>query len=121
MKDIFKDLLDIEGVHGVLVVSAEGKILMTKFAKDHLSEESVSSEVSWDTFVIALGDAVEAEFLYEKIRVYVRKSRTGYIVVIVDDITPISMVRLNCEILLPTIDRMKGPGRLSQILKKKIF
>ena len=121
MKDIFKDVMSIDGVHGIIVISMEGKVLLSKFSETYSEEETHIDRVNWETFVIELSEAAEVEFVFERRRFYIRKSQSGYLLVVLDDIAPISMVRLNCEILLPTIDRMKPGGRISQILRKKIF
>ena len=121
MKDIFKDVMGIEGVHGIFVISNEGKVLLSKFSEAYTEEETHIDQVNWDAFVLELREATEVEFIFDRRRFYIRKSQSGYLLVLLDDIAPISMVRLNCEILLPTIDRMKPSGKISQILRKKIF
>ena len=122
MKDIFKDILGIDGVKGVVMFSVEGKLLMSKFSDNNRKEESRIENINWDAFAIVLMDLAEAEFVFERNRFYIRKSRSGFLLVVLEDISPVSMVRLNCEIVLPTLDRMKpGAGRGSQILRKKIF
>lgn len=122
MKDIFKDILGIDGVKGVVMFSPEGKLLLSKFSDNDREEESRIENINWDAFAIELKDLTEAEFVFERNRFYIRKSRSGFLLVVLEDIAPVSMVRLNCEIVLPTLDRMKpGAGRLSQILRTKIF
>jgi len=122
MKDIFKDILGIDGVKGVVMFSDAGKLLLSKFSDNNREEESRIENINWEAFAIELKDLAEAEFVFERNRFYIRKSRSGFLLVVLEDIAPVSMVRLNCEIVLPTLDRMKpGTGRLSQILRKKIF
>ncbi|MGM0451917.1 MAG: hypothetical protein ACQERN_01970 [Thermodesulfobacteriota bacterium] len=122
MKDIFKDVLGVEGVHGVIVLSAEGALLMTRFVPAFQDEESAVDQADWPHFLSELGDVAEAEFVFDQRRIYVRRSQAGFLLVVLDDIAPISMVRLNCEILLPALDKMKpGSSRIGQILKKRIF
>lgn len=121
MKDIFKDVMGIEGIHGIIVISTEGKLLLSKFSDAYSEEETHIDRVDWGAFVTELDGSAEVEFVFEKRRFYIRRSQSGYLLVVLDDIAPISMVRLNCEILLPTIDRMKPSGKISQILRKKIF
>jgi len=122
MKTILKDLLGIDGVKGVVIFSPEGKLVLSRFSDNYRAEESYIENVSWDTLAVELRDIAEAEFVFERDRFYIRKSHSGFLLVILDDFAPVSMVRLNCEIVLPTLDRMKpGGGRLSQILRKKIF
>ena len=122
MKDIFNDVLGIEGVHGIFVLNADGALLMSKFSPAFKEEEESIDQIDWQRFLSELGDVAEAEFVFDQRRIYVRKSQVGFLLVVLDDIAPISMVRLNCEILLPSLDKMKpGSSRIGQILKKRIF
>ncbi len=121
MKDIFKDIVSIEGVHGVAVVDSEGKLMMSSFSDRYRAEESGLSGVNWNLLLPELADISEAEFVFARLRIYVRKIRPGFFITVLDDIAPLSMVRLNCEILKPSLDRLKQGGRIGQILKKKIF
>lgn len=121
MKDIFKDILGIEGVHGVFVLDGGGRLLLSRFSGDYRDEESRIANVKWDTFIPEFSDIVEAEFVFERRRVYVRKIQHGYFMAVLDDIAPVSMVRLNCEILQSSLDRLKPGGRIGQLLKKRIF
>lgn len=122
MKDIFKDILGIEGVHGVLVVSNEGNLTTSKFSTKFKHEEDSLSQITWGPFIIELSGILDAELIYDSARFYVKKSEAGYLIVILGDDAQISMVRLNCEVLLPSLDRIKPAGkRISEILRKKIF
>ncbi len=122
MKDIFTDILGIEGVHGGIVLTTGGSVALSSFSAQYQDEESAISRVDWNGFTLELTDLKEAEFVFEQIRLYVRKTQAGHLVIVMDDIAPISMVRLNCEILLPELDRVKPAGsKIGQILRKKIF
>ncbi|MBS3809601.1 MAG: hypothetical protein KGY38_05565 [Desulfobacterales bacterium] len=121
MKDIFKDILGIEGVHGVIVLDTEGGVLLSRFSPDYRKEESRISKMSWDSLIRELAGITEAEFVFDRRRIYVRKVQHGFFMAVLDDLAPVSMVRLNCEILQPSLDRLKPGGRIGQILKKRIF
>lgn len=122
MKNIFTDILGIEGVHGAILLNTEGAVAMSSFSTPYQDEESAIAQSDWNGFALELTDLKEAEFLFEQIRLYVRKTAAGSLVVVMDDIAPISMVRLNCEILLPALDRIKPAGsKIGKILRKKIF
>ena len=121
MKEIFKDVLGIEGVHGVILLSREGEIMLSQCPDNYKNEEGRAGKADWKRLAHSLRDAVEAEFIFDRRRIYVRRSQSVFLLVILDDIAPISMVRLNCEILQPALDRIKTGGRLSKLLKKRIF
>ena len=122
MKDIFKDVMGIEGVHGLMVVSNEGSLLLSKFSSDFREEEEKLSQVNWEPFVIEMNTIKDAELIYDSARFYIKKSETGFLIVIIGDNAPISMVRLNCEILLPMLTKIQPASkRIGRILRKKIF
>jgi len=78
MKDIFKDVLGIDGVHGLLVISDEGGLTLSKFSQRFQDEEEKLSRIDWAPFTIELTGINDAELLYENARFYVKKSEVGY-------------------------------------------
>ncbi len=72
MKEIFDDILAMEDVRGVVVFSFEGEILFM--------EPNLEIEKSLPLFIQALGDIREADLIFEKSRIYVRRTDTGYLV-----------------------------------------
>lgn len=122
MKDIFKDVMGLEGVHGLMVVSNEGSVLLSKFSSEFREEEEKLSQVNWEPFTIEMSTIKDAELIYDSARFYIKKSETGFLIVIIGDNAPISMVRLNCEILLPMLTKIQPASkRIGRILRKKIF
>lgn len=122
MKDIFKDVMGIEGVHGLMVVSNEGSLMMSKFSSDFRDEEEKLSQINWEPFTIEMGSIKDVELIYDSARFYIKKSETGFLIVIIGDNAPISMVRLNCEILLPLLTKIQPASkRIGKIFRTKIF
>jgi len=122
MKDIFKDVMGIEGVHGLMVVSNEGSVMLSKFSSDFREEAGKLSEINWEPFTIEMGTIKDAELIYDRTRFYIKKSETGFLIVIIGDNASISMVRLNCEVLLPLLTKIQPAGkRIGKILRKKLF
>ena len=121
MTDMFKDVLGIEGVHGVLLLSENGELSLSQFAADYGSDEGKIKGLDWSSFAKELTGVTEAEIMFDDGRFYIRKTNTGYLMVILEEYAPVSMVRLNCEVLLPTIDKQKTGKGFGQLLRKKIF
>jgi len=105
-----------------LVVSNEGSVMLSKFSPDFKSEAEKLSQINWEPFTIEMGNIKDAELIYDSARFYIKKSETGFLIVIIGDNAPISMVRLNCEILLPLLTKIQPASKkIGKILRKKIF
>ncbi|MEZ4567096.1 MAG: hypothetical protein R2860_09060 [Desulfobacterales bacterium] len=64
----------------------------------------------------------DTELVFDSARFYIKKSEIGFLIVIIGDNAPISMVRLNCEILLPMLSKIQPASkRFGKLLRKKIF
>ncbi|PIP37120.1 MAG: hypothetical protein COX19_17485 [Desulfobacterales bacterium CG23_combo_of_CG06-09_8_20_14_all_51_8] len=69
-----------------------------------------------------MGNVRDAELIYDRARFYIKRSDTGFLIVMIGGNAPISMVRLNCEILLPQLTKIQPVSkRFGKILRKKIF
>jgi hypothetical protein len=122
MKDIFKDVMGIDGVHGLMVLSHEGSVMISKFSPDFRGEEETLSGINWEPFVTEMRAVKDAELVFDSARFYIKKSEIGFLIVIIGDSAPISMVRLNCEILLPMLSKIQPASkRIGKLLRKKIF
>lgn len=105
MKKLFKDILDIGDVKGIMLFSFGGKLVYKEFLAP-LTEEPESKEW-WPLFITSLEGIREADLVYEKGRLYLRKTDIGYLLILMGIFAPIAMVRLNCDILLPSLKQKK--------------
>jgi len=121
MADMFKDVLSIEGVHGVLLFTGEGDVSVSQFTADYQSDAEKIKGIDWSPMVNELSGITEAEIMFDEGRFYIRKTGAGYLMVILDEHAPVSMVRLNCDVLLPTLEKQKAGKGIGQLLRKKIF
>lgn len=119
MKNTFTDITTIEGVHGVIVIAGDGQVTTSEFSSGHEDEKTRLGKFDWSPFVGQLAGIDEAEFVFDNRRLYVRRAKSGYLLVLLDDLAPVSMVRLNCEILLPFLDRINSGRRFGQIFKRR--
>jgi hypothetical protein len=117
MPNLFEDVLKMEDVNGVLLVSPEGEVIVEEFntppSKSHGLNESLPQVIQ------GLKNIREADLVFEKIRLYFRKTEAGYFIVHMGRFAPAAMVRLNCDMLLPSLKQMKGGKGLRNLLKKK--
>jgi predicted regulator of Ras-like GTPase activity (Roadblock/LC7/MglB family) len=120
MKDIFKDLVEISGVRGAVVLNPAGELITSRFSSPY-GKTSAVEKYNWEPFLKALGEVTEADFVFDKGRIYLKKLQAGFLLVIMDDMASVSMVRLNCEILLPEVEALNSGSRIGRIFKKKLF
>ena len=115
MKERFKDILDLEDVQGVLFFSFDGKVIFSEFLS---GRHEKFKAINWLLFINTLKGIQEAEFIFENSRCYMRKAKTGYLLVIMGETALIEMVRLHCDILLPTFEKQeKKPKGLRRFFK----
>ena len=112
MEDNFKEILEIEDVLGALFLSRDGKLLFNAFKDDTLPKLDAHN---WTDMILALGDVRSAEVVYEHKRIYFHRAKEGFIVVITGWFAPMAMVRLNCDVVAPSlaspVKKAKGLAR----------
>jgi hypothetical protein len=112
MKELFNDILSLEDVRGVVVSSLEGEILFT--------EPSLEIDRSLPLFIRALGTVREADLIFEKCRIYVRRTDMGYLMILLGLFASGAMLRLHVDMVLPSLkDRGKGKGLRSLFRRNK--
>lgn len=118
MKDIFQDIIKMENVMGLMVFSFKGETLYKDF---NITLRNEPDKVEWwPLFIGSLRDVREADFLFEKSRIYMRRTEIGYLFILIDAFASIAMLRLNCDILLPALKKLaEGKGKKSLFKKKK--
>jgi hypothetical protein len=117
MKDFFKDIIDIDDVRGILFISFDGKLVFKQFLSNI---PAGIKNLNWPVFIQSMDNIQEAEFIFENSRFYIRKTGTGYIFVVMGERALIEMVRLNCDILLPSMkETQKKPKGLGHLFKLK--
>lgn len=115
MQALFKGVLDLAGINGVVLMSFDGRII---FKHSNNSDNGLSDEWSWKKFAGALEGIKETDLIYEKCRIYIRRSDLGYLLVIMERQAPIAMLRLNCDIILPSLKPVNSPKGLKRFFKK---
>lgn len=118
MKELFTDLLKIEEVKGILLLSVEGEPIFHDFPPGLASR---ISSVDWAAFVGSMDGVREADLVFESMRVYIRKTDPGYLMVLMEPFAPSAMIRLNCDVLLPSLKKLKIPGRSGGQTKVFVF
>jgi hypothetical protein len=116
MKAIFKELLDTADVEGVLLVSFEGSVVFKAFSAA-FPEQNVNGLIG--PLITTMDKAREADVVFQRKRLYIRRTDNGFIMIFMGSFAPIAMVRLNCDMLLPQLSQGKKPKKRWGLFKKK--
>ena len=116
MKELFSDILSMQDVKGVILFSLEGEIIFDEFVSPTSEEPGMDQ---WIPIIQSLRGIREADFVFERGRIYVRKAASGYLMFFLGAFAPSAMLRLNCDILLPSLKHANTPKGLGRLFKKK--
>jgi len=112
MRDLFERILNEDDIKGVVLLSRDGTVVFHEFVGDaghNLPEVALLAKTP------VLGEAKEVEVLYENDRIYMRMFPEGLIVVWMGAFARVAMIRLSCEVLVPSLGKAlsaKGWRRL---------
>jgi hypothetical protein len=116
MRDIFKDIIELEDIAGILLISREGRVLF----KEVLAVDSRKfDEISWVRPLWKILDmADELELLFENGRLYVRKAAGGVLLFFLGNFAPFAMVRMKCDILIPKLENSFNGKKKSRFFRR---
>jgi hypothetical protein len=117
MEESFKEILSIEDMKGIMLFSGEGKLLFKKFL-DPPAEEPEKRDW-WALFIASLNGIREADLVFERGRLYIRRTDLGYLLILMGVLAPVAMVRLHCDMVLPSLKRNENRKGLGRLFKKK--
>ena len=115
MDKIFKELFKVKEVRGVVMISDAGELRYQKIT-DIGSAKPES--VDWLSMLNSLAGVQEAELVCEHLRLYIRKTEGGYLVVLTGPAASPAMVRLNCDLVLPALKDNGGAKGLRRLFKR---
>ena len=115
MRELFNDILNIDGVKGLMLLSFTGEIIFREL--DHVAHENVENR-DWRLLIESLANIRETDLIFEKGRLYIRRTGLGFLVVLMGSFVPIAMMRLQCDILLPSLKPAKATKGIRRLFKK---
>jgi len=115
MQEFFKDILNIDGVKGVMLLSLSGAPIFKTFTP---SVTQNPEDNQWSRFIESLDGIRESDIIFEKGRVYIRRTDIGYLVVLLGLLVPMAIIRLNCDTLLPSLTPEKSSKRWPRLFKR---
>jgi hypothetical protein len=105
----------MEDVVGVLFLSFTGELVFHEFSNPRSPN---FGHKNWRQFVRTLDGIHETDLIFDRGRIYIRRTDIGYLCILLRKTGPIAMLRLNCDILMPALKPSKAPGKLSRLFKK---
>lgn len=108
MKNLFHDILNMDGVHGLVLLSENGKILFESLDDGQFSPRH--SQSGWKAIIDKLNYFNEMDLVFENGRCYLRRTDNGYLMVSMGPAVSVAMVKLSCDIILPQLKKAKSGG-----------
>jgi hypothetical protein len=115
MQKLFNDILSIDGVKGAMVFSFKGDPIFKRFNSDIPQN---SKDINWSRFIELLDGMRETDLIFEKGRLYIRKTDIGYLIIVMSLFVPMAILRLHCDILLPSLTPSKSSKRWSRFFRR---
>jgi hypothetical protein len=117
MRELLGPILEIEDVQGVSLISFEGDVIFQE-PLSLFGTESEKSQV-WQKVMDTMQGIREADLFFEKMRLYMRRTDPGYIVIVMGLLAPAAMVRMHCDMLLSSLKQSGKPKGLRSFFTKK--
>jgi hypothetical protein len=114
MQEIFKEILDQEDITGCLYVDRTGQILYSHFRPSAISS---AEKHNWQAVIKALGNISEADILFEQIKLFLRRTNNGYLLVRASQEVGLSLIKLQLDLLVQKLNDYK-PKPISRFFKK---
>ncbi len=115
MRELFNDIMSTDGVTATMLFSFSGDLVFQEFSA---AVKEAPEQRDWSLFIESLEGMRETDLVFEKGRIYIRKTEIGYVVILMTLYVPIAMIRLNCDILLASLQPAKAGRKLGRLFKK---
>lgn len=117
MKKLLGQILEIEDVQGISLMSFAGEVIFQEDSS--VFPREVEESGIWKRLFQAMKEIREADLVFENMRLYIRSTDLGYLVVVMGLFAPAAMVRMNCDMLLPFLREKGKPKGLRSFFRKK--
>lgn len=115
MKELFNDILSVEGIKGIVLFSTQGEVIFKTFLSS-VPEDPETRD--WALFFDSIYKVREGDLIFEDGRMYIRKTELGFLVILMSSLAPVALVRLNCDVLLPSLKPAKVSKGLGRFFKR---
>jgi hypothetical protein len=117
MRDILRDVLDIDGVQGLIMFSAKGDVMFKEFSSP--GQEDPENKGWWTLFFGCLRGVREADIVFENGRLYIRRTEMGYLMILMGAFVSSAMIRLQCDMILPSLKKAEPTTGIKRLFNRK--
>lgn len=110
MDKLFNEIISIDGIIGVILINNNKLVEYKKFSNlgdfnnndfDKYFQNSIKFDLLKDVFDLSN----ESLLIYDDLRIYIKKIFNSYLIVAMKLYVPMSLIRLNCQILEPQLEK----------------
>jgi hypothetical protein len=116
MSNTVKDILALDDIKGIIILSQDGHILVKEII------DPLFGKVEQETWFIILNEikdsTKELELIYERDKIYIRKSDKGMILIWMGHFAPISMIRIHCNLIIQSLKKNHKSTKLKRFFQK---
>ena len=115
MSNTVKDILALEDIKGIILLSQDGHIIVKEII------DPLFGNVEQETWLVILNeikDTKELEFIYKNDKIYIRKSDKGMILIWMGAFAPISMVRIHCNLIIQSLKKDYKSTKFKRFFQK---
>jgi len=121
MDKLFNEIISIDGIIGVILINNSNIVDYKKFSDISFKynndfDKFIQNSINFDILKKVFDLSNENLLIYDDLRLYVKKILNSYLLVAMKLYVPMSLIRLNCQILEPQLEK-----RLVSVKKFKFF
>lgn len=121
MDKLFNEIITIDGIIGVIIINNSNIIDYKKFSdityrNNNDFDKYLQNSINFDILKKVFELSNENLLIYDDLRLYVKKISNSYLLIAMKLYVPMSLIRLNCQILEPQLEK-----KLVNVKKFKFF
>lgn len=115
MDKLFKEIFSIDGILGVILIGNNETVEYIKFIDafktDKEFDQYLKNSIHFQTLSNVFDLSNENLIIYDDLRLYIKKIANNYLIVAMKLYVPISLLRLNCQVLEAELEKKPSVKR----------
>lgn len=108
MQSLFMELLTLQGMQGVFLLSSEGEVLYSHASSQ---EARALQDYDWAELAASLEAVVDMDVIFDSLRVYLKRQDPYLLVLIMGLATPVALSRMNSDVALAKVRKQAAPAK----------